>query len=142
MVVLLGLVQVYTIGTGQTEFSLAGTESGSMVIVRSVFRFEPDTDETDLDMRLHFTTNTATQGTGLTNFNIEKQALVMTVGEAVTYASETMISFFVGDTLAGLTTTDVVQVLCSGEWINRRNTRGSEFNCYGRYLRRKNNVKR
>ena len=95
-----------TIGTGQTEFSLAGAESGSMVIVRSVFRFEPDTDETDLDMRLHFTTNTATQGTGLTNFNIEKQALVMTVGAAVTYASETMISFFVGDTLAGLTTTD------------------------------------
>ena len=95
-----------TIGTGQTEFSLAGTESGSMVIVRSVFRFEPDTDETDLDMRLHFTTNTATQGTGLTNFNIEKQALVMTVGAAVTYASETMISFFVGDTLAGLTTAD------------------------------------
>ena len=44
--------------TGQTEFSLAGTEPGSMVIVRSTFRFEPDTDETDLDMRLHFTTNT------------------------------------------------------------------------------------
>ena len=95
-----------TIGTGQTEFSLAGTESGSMVIVRSTFRFEPDTDETDLDMRLHFTTNTATQGTGLTNFNIEKQALVMTVGAAVTYASETILSFFVGDTLAGLTTAD------------------------------------
>ena len=95
-----------TIGTGQTEFSLAGTESGSMVVVRSTFRFEPDTDETDLDMRLHFTTNTATQGTGLTNFNIEKQALVMTVGAAVTYASETILSFFVGDTLAGLTTTD------------------------------------
>ena len=43
-----------------------------MVIVRSTFRFEPDTDETDLDMRLHFTTNQLTQGTGLTNFNIEK----------------------------------------------------------------------
>ena len=57
-------------------------------------------------MRLHFTTNTATQGTGLTNFNIEKQALVMTVGAAVTYASETLISFFVGDTLAGDTKTD------------------------------------
>ena len=78
-----------------------------MVIVRSTFRFEPDTDETDLDMRLHFTTNTATQGTGLTNFNIEKQALVMTVGVNVTYISETILSFFVGDTLAGLTTADV-----------------------------------
>ena len=95
-----------TIGTGQTEFSLAGLSSGSHCIVRSVFRFEPDTDETDLDMRLHFTTNTATQGTGLTNFNISKQALVMTVGAAVTYTSETLISFFVGDTLSGVTTAD------------------------------------
>ena len=72
----------------------------------SFFRFEPDVDETDLDMRLHFTTNTATQGTGLTNFNIEKQALVMTVGAAVTYTSETLISFFVGDTLYGDTKAD------------------------------------
>ena len=95
-----------TIGTGQTEFSLAGTKPGTMCIVRTVLRFEPDTDETDLDMRLHFTTNTATQGTGLTNFNIEKQALVMTVGAAVTYSSEEMISFFVGDTLAGDTKED------------------------------------
>ena len=79
---------------------------GSSCIVRSVFRFEPDTDETDLDMRLHFTTNTATQATGLTNFNIEKQALVMTVGAAVTYTSETLISFFVGDTLYGDTKAD------------------------------------
>ena len=95
-----------TIGTGQTEFSLAGLSSGASCIVRSTFRFEPDTDETDLDMRLHFTTNTATQGTGLTNFNIEKQALVMTTGAGVTYASETILSFFVGETLAGLTTAD------------------------------------
>ena len=93
-----------SIGTGQTEFSLAGLSSGASCIVRSTFRFEPDTDETDLDMRLHFTTNTATQGTGLTNFNIEKQALVMTTGAGVTYASETILSFFVGETLAGLTT--------------------------------------
>ena len=95
-----------TIGTGQTEFSLAGTKPGSSCIVRTVIRFEPDVDETDLDMRLHFTTNTATQGTGLTNFNIEKQALVMTVGAAVTYTSETLISFFVGDTLYGDTKED------------------------------------
>ena len=95
-----------TVGTGQTEFSLAGTAPGTSCIVRSVIRFEPDTDETDLDMRLHFTTNTATQGTGLTNFNIEKQALVMTVGAAVTYTSETLISFFVGDTLYGDTKAD------------------------------------
>ena len=85
---------------------MAGLSSGASCIVRSTFRFEPDTDETDLDMRLHFTTNTATQGTGLTNFNIEKQALVMTTGAGVTYASETILSFFVGETLAGLTTAD------------------------------------
>ena len=95
-----------TIGTGQTEFSLAGTKPGSMCLVRTLIRFEPDTDETDLDLRLHFTTNTATQGTGLTTFNTEKQALVMTTGAGVTYSSEEIISFFVGDTLAGDTKAD------------------------------------
>ena len=39
-----------TIGTGQTEFSLAGTKPGTSCIVRSVFRFEPDTDETDFGL--------------------------------------------------------------------------------------------
>ena len=95
-----------TIGTGQTEFSLAGTKPGSMCLVRTLIRFEPDTDETDLDLRLHFTTNTATQGTGLTTFNTEKQALVMTTGAGVTYSSEEIISFFVGDTLYGDTKAD------------------------------------
>ena len=95
-----------TIGTGQTEFSLAGTKAGTMCLVRTLIRFEPDTDETDLDLRLHFTTNTATQGTGLTNFNTEKQALVMTTGAGVTYSSEEIISFFVGETLEGSTKAD------------------------------------
>ena len=95
-----------TIGTGQTEFSLAGTRPGSMCLVRTLIRFEPDVDETDLDLRLHFTTNTATQGTGLTNFNTTKQALVMTTGAGVTYTSEEIISFFVGDTLYGHTKSD------------------------------------
>ena len=95
-----------TIGTGQTEFSLAGTKAGTMCLVRTLIRFEPDTDETDLDLRLHFTTNTATQGTGLTNFNTEKQALVMTTGAGVTYSSEEIISFFVGETLEGDTKED------------------------------------
>ena len=95
-----------TIGTGQTEFSLAGTKPGTMCLVRTLIRFEPDTDETDLDLRLHFTTNTATQGTGLTTFNTEKQALVMQTGAGVTYTSEEIISFFVGDTLYGDTKAD------------------------------------
>ena len=92
-----------TIGTGQTEFSLAGTKAGTMCLVRTLIRFEPDTDETDLDLRLKFTTNTVTQGTGLTNFYTEKQALVMQTGAGVTYSSEEIISFFVGETLEGTT---------------------------------------
>lgn len=95
-----------TIGTGQTEFSLAGTKPGTMCLVRTLIRFEPDTDETDLDLRLKFTTNATTQGTGLTNFYTEKQALVMTTGAGVTYSSEEIISFFVGDTLFGNTKSD------------------------------------
>ena len=95
-----------TIGTGQTEFSLAGTKAGTMCLVRTLIRFEPDTDETDLDLRLHFTTNTATQATGLYNFNTQKQALVMQTGAGVTYSSEEIISFFVGETLYGDTKAD------------------------------------
>ena len=91
-----------TIGTGQTEFSLAGTIPRSTVLVRFAYDFRPDVDECDLDLRLHFTTNTATQtGIGLTNFDIDKQGLVCNVGAAITYSGETLISFFVGDTLHG-----------------------------------------
>ena len=91
-----------TIGTGQTEFSLAGTIDRSTVLVRFAYDFRPDVDECELDLRLHFTTNTATQtGIGLTNFDIDKQGLVCNVGAAITYSGETLISFFVGDTLAG-----------------------------------------
>ena len=90
-----------TIGTGQTEFSLAGTIPRSTCLVRFAYDFRPDVDECDLDLRLHFTTNTTTQAGGLTNFNIDKQGLVCNVGAAITYSGETLISFFVGETLAG-----------------------------------------
>jgi hypothetical protein len=91
-----------TIGTGQTEFSLAGTIARSTVLVRFAYDFRPDVDDSDLDLRLHFTTNTATQtGIALTNFDIDKQGLVCAVGAGVTYSGETLISFFVGDTLSG-----------------------------------------
>ena len=90
-----------TIGTGQTEFSLAGTIARSTVLVRFAYDFIPDVDDSDLDLRLHFTTNTDTQGTGLTNFNIDKQGLVCNVGAGITYGGENLISFFVGETLAG-----------------------------------------
>ena len=91
-----------TIGTGQTEFSLAGLGSGAACLVRTSLAFNPDIDNTNLDVRLVFTTNTDTQGTGLTNFNITKeQALICNEGADQSYRSEVLFSFFVGDTLEG-----------------------------------------
>ena len=91
-----------TIGTGQTEFSLAGLSSGASCIVRTALAFTPDEDNTNLDVQLKFTTNTATQGTGLTNFTIKKeQALIMNEGADQQYISENLFSFFVGTTLEG-----------------------------------------
>ena len=93
-----------TIGTGQTEFSLAGLSSGASCIVRTALAFDPDEDNTNLDIQLKFTTNTATQGTGLTNFTIKKEnALIMQVGGDQQYISENVFSFFVGTTLEGTT---------------------------------------
>ena len=96
-----------TIGTGQTQFSLAGLSSGASATVRVGCQFNPDVDNTNLDVRLTFTTNTATQGTGLTNFSITKeQALIMNEGADQNYSSESVFSFFVGDTLEGTTKAD------------------------------------
>ena len=50
-----------TIGTGQAQFSLAGLSSGASATVRVGCQFNPDVDNTNLDVRLTFTTNTATQ---------------------------------------------------------------------------------
>ena len=91
-----------TIGTGQTEFSLAGLGSGASCIVRTALAFNPDDDNTNLDVQLKFTTNTATQAGGLTNFTIKKeQALIMNEGADQQYISENLFNFFVGDTLQG-----------------------------------------
>ena len=96
-----------TIGTGQTEFSLAGLSSGASCIVRTALAFDPDEDNTTLDVQLKFTTNTATQGTGLTNFTVLKEnALIMQVGGEQQYISENLFSFFVGTTLEGTTQSD------------------------------------
>ena len=96
-----------TVGTGQTEFSLAGLSSGASCIVRTALAFNPDDDTSNLDVQLKFTTNTATQGTGLTNFIIKKeQALIMNEGADQQYISENLFSFFVGTTLEGTTHTN------------------------------------
>ena len=109
-----------TIGTGQTEFSLAGLSSGASCIVRTALAFNPDDDTTNLDVQLKFTTNTATQGTGLTNFTIKKeQALIMNEGADQQYISENLFSFFVGTTLEGTTYSDAgsfsIEVIPSSE---------------------------
>ena len=93
-----------TIGTGQTQFSLAGLGTGASCIVRTALAFDPDDDNSNLDIQLKFTTNTATQGTGLTHFTIKKeQALIMNEGADQQYISENLFSFFVGSTLQGTT---------------------------------------
>ena len=91
-----------TIGTGQTEFSLAGTDAGSSVIVRIAAQFNPDIDNTNVDFALNFTTNPTTQGFGVTNFSVvREQALICNEGADQNYISETLINFYVGDDLSG-----------------------------------------
>jgi len=80
-------------------------DDGSAVIVRIAGQFNPDIDNTNLDFKLEFTTNTATQGTGLTNFSITReQALICNEGADQPYISETLINFYVGSSLSGMTT--------------------------------------
>jgi hypothetical protein len=94
-----------TIGTGQTEFSLAGLDDGATVIVRIAAQFNPDIDNTNLDFSLNFTTNPTTQGFGVTNFSITReQALICNEGADQPYISETLINFYVGSSLSGMTT--------------------------------------
>ena len=93
-----------TVGTGQTEFSFAGLTSGASCIVRTALAFNPDEDNTNLDIQLKFTTNTATQAAGTTNFTILKeQALIMNEGADQQYISESVFSFFIGSKLEGTT---------------------------------------
>jgi hypothetical protein len=96
-----------TIGTGQTEFSLAGLSSGASCIVRTALAFNPDDNNSNLDIQLKFTTNTTTQGTGLKHFTIKKeQALIMNEGADQQYISENLFNFFVGETLEGTAQSD------------------------------------
>ena len=95
-----------TIGTGQTEFSLAGLDEGSTVIVRIASQFNPDIDNTNVDFSLNFTTNPTTQGYGTTNFSIiREQGLICNEGADQNYLSETLMNFYVGSSLSGMTTT-------------------------------------
>ena len=93
-----------TVGTGQTEFSFAGLSSGASCVVRTALAFTPDEDNTNLDIQLKFTTNTATQSAGTTNFTILKEsALIMNEGADQQYITENVFSFPVGTKLEGTT---------------------------------------
>ena len=93
-----------TIGTGQTEFSFAGLSSGASCIVRTALAFNPDEDNTNLDIQLKFTTNTATQSAGTTNFTMLKEsALIMNEGADQQYITESVFSFLIGTKLEGTT---------------------------------------
>ena len=93
-----------TVGTGQTEFSFAGLSSGASCVVRTALAFTPDEDNTNLDVQLKFTTNTATQSAGTTNFTILKEsALIMNEGADQQYITENVFSFPVGTRLEGTT---------------------------------------
>ena len=84
------------------RFSLGGLDSGSNIIMRTLVRLRPDVDEGTASLRLNFTTNTATQAGGLTNFTIESQLFNMTQGADVDYQDESIITAFVGTTLDGI----------------------------------------
>jgi len=88
---------------GSNHFSLAGLENGSFCSVRILYNMTPEIDESSSQVRLHFSTNATAQESGLTEFTIQAQSLVMSQGAQETYSDENLISFFVGDTLSGLT---------------------------------------
>lgn len=104
---------------GANHFSLAGLPAGAFVTVRFLGIITPEVDESQATARLHFLTNSATQATGLTEFSVETQAITMTQGAQQSYQDEILITFFVGDTLAGETLEDAgsfhVQVKSSVE---------------------------
>lgn len=88
---------------GANHFSLAGLENGSFCTVRILYKLTPEIDESSSQVRLHFSTNSASQSSGLTEFTIESQSLVMSEGANQGYSDENLISFFIGDTLSGAT---------------------------------------
>jgi len=92
---------IYDDATG--FFTLAGLEDGSFGFVRTLVRIDPEIDESTASIRILFETNEATTASGLTSFNTEAQAVVMTQGADRFYSDENVITFFVGGTLSGTT---------------------------------------
>jgi len=78
-------------------FSLAGLDAGSNMVMRTLIRLRPDTDEGAASLRLSFAPNAGSP------FAIESQLFNMTQGADVDYQDESIITAFAGSNLAGAT---------------------------------------
>ena len=90
---------LYDATTGR--FCMAKTNPGAYGIVRILLRCKPEEDESQLEVKLNFRTNSTYYGNGLDGFDIPSIMLTMTQGADEWYSDEELISFFVGDTLTG-----------------------------------------
>ena len=78
-------------------FDLEGLDLSSFANFRASMSFVPDEDEGQLETRLLF--NRHSGATPSSDFSIEEVSLSMQGGADITYTSEPMLSFFVGDTI-------------------------------------------
>jgi len=78
-------------------FNLEGLTIHAHANFRASMSFEPEVDESQVETRLLFNRHTGTTPSG--DFPIEEVSLTMTQGAGIEYASEPMLSFFVGDTI-------------------------------------------
>ena len=87
-------------GDGATTpivFSLEGLDTKAFANFRASMSFVPEIDEGQLESRLLFNRHSGT--TPSTDFSIEEVSLSMEAGADIHYATEPMLSFFVGDTI-------------------------------------------
>lgn len=78
-------------------FKLEGLTQSSSANLRSVFSFDPDEDNSRLEIRLLFTRHSGT--TPSTPFTIEESSLLMETGADEVYAASPNTQFFIGDTI-------------------------------------------
>ncbi len=78
-------------------FSLEGLSLRSSANFRASMTFEPEIDESQVEVRLLFTRHSGAIPD--TQFPIQDTALTMTQGADIEYAADPILSFFVGDTI-------------------------------------------
>lgn len=78
-------------------FKLEGLTQASSANLRSVFSFDPDEDNSRLEIRLLFTRHSGT--TPSTPFSIEESSILMETGADEEYAATPNTQFFIGDTI-------------------------------------------